>query len=82
MKHNKLQLLKFINVPVFVLSLAFGLFLTYITNPPMRTIFVYPTPDNVNDLMFKDKSDNCFSFKANEVDCPDNPDDIEGYTVQ
>jgi len=74
--------MKFVSIPVFILSLSFGLFLTYITNPPTRTIFVFPTPDNVDELIFKDKSDNCFQFSAKEVDCPSNPDDIESYTVQ
>ena len=61
---------------------SFGLFLTYITNPPTRTIFVFPTPENVDEIIFKDKSDNCFSFEANEVECPSNPDDISKYDVQ
>ena len=74
--------MKFVSIPIFLVSLSFGLFLTYITNPPTRTILVFPTPDNVDELIFRDKSQNCFSFKANEVKCPNNPDDIESYTVQ
>ena len=73
--------MKFVSIPIFILSLAFGLFLTYITNPPTRTIFVFP-PENVDELIFKDKSDNCFSFEANEVECPNNPDEISKYDVQ
>ncbi len=69
-------------MPIFLVSLSIGLFLTYITNPPTRTIFVFPTPDNVDDLIFKDNSDNCFTFKADEVDCPENSDEIENYAVQ
>ena len=74
--------MKFVSIPIFLISLSFGLFLTYITNPPTRTILVFPTPDNVDELIFRDKSQNCFSFQANEVKCPNNPDDIESYAVQ
>tara|TARA_B100000795_G_scaffold268596_3_gene255895 strand:- start:17244 stop:17468 length:225 start_codon:yes stop_codon:yes gene_type:complete len=74
--------MKFVSMPIFLVSLSIGLFLTYITNPPTRTIFVFPTPDNVDDLIFKDNSDNCFTFKADEVDCPENSDEIENYAVQ
>jgi hypothetical protein len=74
--------MKFVSMPIFLVSLSIGLFLTYITNPPTRTIFVFPTPDNVDELVFKDNSENCFTFKADEVDCPENSDEIENYAVQ
>ena len=74
--------MKFVSIPIFLVSLSIGLFLTYITNPPTRTILVFPTPDNVDELVFKDKSDNCFNFEAREVKCPSNPDDIQSYNVQ
>jgi hypothetical protein len=36
----------------------------------MKTIFIYPTPENVDRIIFKDKADNCFAFEPVEVDCP------------
>jgi len=74
--------MKFVSIPVFLISLSFGLFLTYITNPPVRTILVFPTPDNVDELVFRDNSQNCFSFTAKEVKCPANSDEISSYDVQ
>lgn len=74
--------MKFLHLPAFIISLAFGLFLTYITNPNKRTVFVYPTPDNVDELLYRDHTNNCFSFEATEVECPSNPKEIESYTVQ
>jgi hypothetical protein len=61
---------KYINFPVFFFSLVFGLFAVYITMPDMRKIYVYPTPENVSILQYKDKTDTCFSFKQEEVSCP------------
>ena len=34
--------MKMINVPLFIISLAFGLFLVYITSPRPDIIYVYP----------------------------------------
>jgi hypothetical protein len=67
---------KFINFPVFLLSLAIGLFAVYITMPDMRKIYVYPTPENYAVLQYKDKTDTCFSFQQKEVTCPANESDI------
>ena len=36
-----------------------------------HVIYVYPTPDNQNKILYKDKTDNCFKFNAEEVECPD-----------
>lgn len=59
-------------MPIFLISFAVGLFVAYILGPEMKTIYVYPSPDNIDKLLFKDKADNCFSFEAAEVKCPKN----------
>jgi hypothetical protein len=63
-------LFKYINFTVFLVSLAFGLFAVYMTAPDTRKIYVYPTPENVDVLQYKDKSDSCFSFEQKEISCP------------
>ena len=74
--------MKFINVPLFLVSLSIGLFVVYITMPPSQIIYVYPNPGNENKLSFKDKADNCFRFKSTEVDCPKDISKIRSYNVQ
>jgi len=61
---------KYINLPAFIISLAFGLFAVYITIPETRKIYVYPTPDNVALMQYRDKTNTCFSIKQEEVKCP------------
>ena len=61
---------KFINVYVFLLSLAFGIFAVYVTTNEKRVIYVYPTQENADLLLYRDKADNCFRFRASEVACP------------
>jgi hypothetical protein len=77
-----MNLFKYINIPVFLISLAFGLFAVYITMPDTRKIYVYPTPENVALLQYKDKTDTCFSFKQTEVSCPKNENDISKVPAQ
>ena len=64
--------MKFINLPYFIVALAIGLFLNYITSPESKVIYVYPTPDNIDSIQFKDKANNCYQFKSNKVKCTDN----------
>jgi hypothetical protein len=74
--------LKFINFKVFLVSLSIGLLFTYLSNPTPTVIYVYPTPDNVDSIEYKDKANNCFQFKSEEVSCPTNKSLIKSIPVQ
>ena len=62
-------LLKYINIPLFIISLAIGLFFVYIYQADKRTIYVYPKPDNVDLIQYKDKAGTCFNVKQASVKC-------------
>ena len=36
----------------------------------MKTIYIYPSPENVHKVLFKDKAENCFYFEEEVVECP------------
>ena len=74
--------MKFINFPLFITSLAIGLFVAYITTAPTQIIYVYPNPENEDKLTFMDKADNCFHFTSKEVTCPNDVTKIRSYKVQ
>jgi hypothetical protein len=64
------MLLNYISLSVFLTSFAIGLFFVYILGPDTKRIYIYPSPENIDKILFKDKADNCFYFKEEEVECP------------
>jgi hypothetical protein len=69
-------------VPIFIVSLAIGLFVSYITMSATQVIYVYPNPENEDKISFKDKADNCFHFKSTEIKCPKDVSKIRSYNIQ
>jgi len=65
-----------------MVSFAIGLFFVYIYGPETKTIFIYPSPENINKVIFKDKADNCFTFEAHEINCPKNETLISKIPIQ
>ena len=61
--------MKFINFQIFIISLAIGLLYVYLTIPAKKVVFVYPTPDNTDDVQYIDKANNCHKYKYTEVSC-------------
>jgi hypothetical protein len=69
-------------MPVFLVSFAVGIFFVYILGPEIKTIYVYPTPENVNTILFKDKANNCFRFEEEVVECPQDESLISTVPMQ
>jgi hypothetical protein len=73
---------KFLSFKIFFISLAIGLLFAYLSSPDPTIIYVYPTPDNVGKVEYKDKADNCFQFEAIETKCPSDKSNIKTIPVQ
>lgn len=76
------MLLDYISLPIFLISFAIGLFFIYVMGPEMKTIYIYPTPENVEKVLFKDKANNCFYFDEKTVNCPKDESKISNIPIQ
>ena len=74
--------LKYINVPIFIISFAIGIFFVYVFVPDTRTILVYPTPENLNILQYRDSTGACFHLKEQVVECPTSESKISKIPMQ
>ena len=62
-----------LNPTVFFLSLCFGLFMCYITNPVPEIIIKYPNPDDHdhdNVVTYIDEASNCYKYDIEKTSCP------------
>jgi hypothetical protein len=76
------MILNYISIPIFLLSFAVGLFFIYVLGPEMKTIYIYPSPENVDKVLFKDKAENCFYFEEQTVKCPKDESQISTIPIQ
>jgi hypothetical protein len=54
----------------FFLAFAIGLFFCYITSPKPELVLKFPSPYNVGKVVYHDKANNCYKYKADKVECP------------
>lgn len=73
---------KYIDFRIFLSSLALGILVVYIYQPSPTIIYVYPTPDNVNNIQYKDKANNCFKFNPIKTQCPSDEKKIYSIPMQ
>jgi hypothetical protein len=65
-----------LNPFVFIVSFAIGIFMCYVTFPTPRIIIKHPTPENAGKIVYIDENENCFKYIAEEVQCPDDPNQV------
>ena len=73
---------KYIDIKIFLISLSIGLLYVYLAEDYKKVIIMYPTPDNVKNTQYKDKTNNCFSYNLKEVTCPTDNKLIHNIKIQ
>ena len=76
------NIFKFFNFKYLILGIFFGMLALHYSDNEKRVIHVYPTPENINIIQYKDGADNCFTYENIIVDCPTDPDEIHSIPVQ
>ena len=73
---------KYLSISTFLISLALGLLLVYLWGADMQEVYVFPTPENVMRIQYKDTADNCYVYEGKEVKCPNDKTKISEYPIQ
>ena len=75
-------MLEFIDPLYFLVAFFIGIFYTYLTTPTPEIIIRYPTPENAGKIIYRDRADVCYKYKAKEVSCPANKSEIKKLDIQ
>lgn len=70
-----------LNPYAFLLALGIGLLYSYITLPPKKIIIKHPTPENAGKVVYHDEDDNCFKYKAEEIQCPTDDNNVKNHPL-
>lgn len=73
---------KFINIKIFVISFILGIiFINYVPYEN-SLIYVYPTPDNIKKVEYKDKTNTCYEYIEELINCPSEKKNIKKIPTQ
>jgi hypothetical protein len=66
----------------FLLAFSFGLLLCYVMTPMPEVVLKFPTPFNAGRVVYRDKADTCYVYRADAVSCPMDKHRIKPQPVQ
>jgi hypothetical protein len=59
------------NFLAFIVAFGIGILYVYLSAPKPKIIIKYPTPYNVNKVVYKNENDICYKYNAEEINCND-----------
>jgi len=77
-----MNIFQYIDPKYFFIALVFSLICTYLLTPIPTIIIKYPTPENAGKIIYKDKADICYKYKAEEVSCPEDKSIVKEMPLQ
>ena len=73
---------KYISIPIFLVSLLFGFLFVYLLGPQKKIVYVYPSPDNYKNYLYRDYANQCYEYVPQQTKCPSNPLSIKTIPTQ
>ncbi len=64
-----------------IIGFLFGICLMTIIKEDPEVVIKYPTPFNTKNVSYIDKSGNCYQYKANEINCPNDKSKIHTLPI-
>ena len=74
-------MLEFINLKVFIISIIVGFIMCYYYTPLPKIVYKYPTPYNLDEVTYIDKSGTCYKYEMKEVTCPADKSLIKKFPI-
>lgn len=62
-------MLSIIHLPALLAGIAIGTLALWI-RPDDRVVYVYPTPENIDKIQYKDATGGCFEYSQSATKCP------------
>lgn len=59
----------YVKIHWFIFSFCFGILYIYVMKPERKIVYRFPNPNNIDSLVYKDNSDNCYKFKFEQKNC-------------
>jgi hypothetical protein len=72
----------YFEIKPFLLGLAVGGLLLLFFRPPKDTVYKYPHPKTVEQLVYRDSNKACYTYSVNEVNCDSNESTLKDYPLQ
>ena len=70
-----------IRLAPLLIGLVIGIIGILFVKPTQNVIYKYPTPENAGKIVYKDKNDVCYVYKAQQVDCDKNESKLKDFPL-
>jgi hypothetical protein len=74
-------MLKHIRIAPLIAGIVIGIIAFLFVKPQQNVVYKYPTPDNAGKVVYKDKNDICYQYKAKVVDCDKNESRMKEFPL-
>jgi len=74
-------MLKHLRIIPLLSGIAIGIIGILFVKPEKNIIYKYPTPENSEKIIYKDKNGVCYTYKANQVDCDKNESKLKNFPL-
>lgn len=76
------MLKKYIDVWWFLCAFLVGIVCVYLIRPPPVIVVKFPNPENAGKTVYRDKSDQCYTYLASQQSCPSDNNRVRSQPIE